>query len=303
VIVRTAQRLVWALVAGAPTAAAGQAEAAAQLWRLAATTLPVPPALADGGPGAFWNPAQRLREGRVLAGLDVVQAPTEVGASGLVATIHVGLPPVGYVGLIYGRMQVNDLVRTTVSPDPQPGGIPYFAHALGLTWTRAVAGTAVGATLALHEHRVDVEISRRWTLDVGVARRIGEALRLAAATHFLSPEGGPAARDVYGAIGCRLWRGEPWRGGGQARLELRYGVALAHGFPADHLAGLGFEVGEVFGADFLVAREGGYAEPGWRPVGGLRLAVGRYRVTVARDAGVGDLGAAFRVGLEAWLDD
>lgn len=302
-MVSTTQRVAWALLAGAPGAARAQEQAAAQLWRLAATTVATPPALATGGPSAFWNPAQAFGTAGVLAGLDVIQAPTEVGASGLLATVHVRVALVGHLGLLYGRMQMHDLVRTSVSPEPQPGGIPFFAHTVGLTWARPVAGTTVGATVALHEDRLDLEESRRWTFDVGAARRLGRTLRVAAATHFLSADGGPAARDVYGAVGYQVFRGELWEGGGEGTFELRYGVAAAHGFAADHQVGLGFELGGVFGADLLVAREGGYAAPGWRPVGGMRLAVGRYRVTVARDAGVNDVDTAFRVGLEVRLRD
>lgn len=283
--------------------ARAQEEAAAQLWRVAATTVPTPPALATGGPSAFWNPAQPLGNARLVAGLDVIQAPTEVGASGLLAAVHVRVPSLGHLGLLYGRMQMNDLVRTTVSPDPQPGSVAFYAHTVGLTWARRLAGTNLGATFAFHENRLDLQQSRRLTFDVGVARQLGASIRVAAATHFLSPENEPAARDVYGAVGLRLFRGELWEGAGVGTFELRYGVSLAHGFPADHLVGLGFELGTVFGADLQVAHEGGYAAPGWRPVGGLRLAVGQYRVTVARDAGVNDIDSAFRVGLEVQLRD
>ena len=48
-------------------------------------------------------------------------------------------------------------------------------------------------------------------------------------------------------------------------------------------------------------REAGYGGAAWRVVGGLRVAVGRYRLSFARDAGVNDTGAAYRVGLEARL--
>jgi hypothetical protein len=274
-----------------------QDQAGAQLWRLAAITLPTPAALATGGPAAFWNPAQEVGAD-VQAGLDVIQAPAEIAASGLVATIHVRVPNVGHVGVLYGRMEMSDLVRTTSSPEPEPGGIAFFAHTLGLTWTRAFAGTGLGVTLAAHENRLDAQESRRWTADVGVARQIGPRLRVAAATHFLSPTGEAEARDVYGAVGVRMFRGELWRGSGEGTVELRYGVSGAHGFPVDHLLGLGFELGRVLSVDLLAAREGGYAEPAWRPVGGVRVAVGRYRVTVARDAGINDVTSAFRVGLE-----
>ena len=50
----------------------------------------------------------------------------------------------------------------------------------------------------------------------------------------------------------------------------------------------------------MVAREGGYSSgAGWRPVAGLGLTIGKYRVTLARDTGVNEVGSAYRVGVEA----
>ena len=146
----TAQRVVLALLAGAPTVAAAQEEAAATLWRVAATTVPLPLALALGSPSAFWNPAQPLGRGRVHGGLEFVQAPPEVGASGLLSAVHVALGTIGHTGLVYGRMRIDDLVRTIDGPEPMPGSIPHDTHTLGLTWTRALGGPTVGLTVAYH---------------------------------------------------------------------------------------------------------------------------------------------------------
>ena len=50
----------------------------------------------------------------------------------------------------------------------------------------------------------------------------------------------------------------------------------------------------------MLAREGSYGDRvSWRPVAGLRIAIGKYRITLARDAGVNDLGSAYRVGVDA----
>ena len=48
-----------------------------------------------------------------------------------------------------------------------------------------------------------------------------------------------------------------------------------------------------------VVREGSYGSVGWRPVAGVGLTIGKYRITLARDAGVNDLGSAYRVGVNA----
>ena len=80
----------------------------------------------------------------------------------------------------------------------------------------------------------------------------------------------------------------------------RYGLAFGHGFTADHQLGVGAELARKVSFDLMVAREGGYSSgAGWRPVAGLGLTIGKYRVTLARDAGVNDIGSAYRVGVEA----
>jgi hypothetical protein len=39
--------------------------------------------------------------------------------------------------------------------------------------------------------------------------------------------------------------------------------------------------------------------PQWRGSAGIRIYVGHYRVSYARDTGTNDIGSAYRVGLEA----
>ena len=129
-------------------------------------------------------------------------------------------------------------------------------------------------------------------------KRLSREERLAAATHFFSRLArGDAAQDVYGGVEVRMWHGPLW--GSRGALRGRYGITTGHGFAADHQFGAGFELGTQFGCDLVVDREGSYGQPGWRAVTGLRLVVGRYRVSFARDFGVNDIGAAYRVGLEA----
>ena len=200
---------------------------------------------------------------------------------------------------MYGRMGIGDLVRTSLSPDPDPGTIPYYTQTLGATWGIALGGggTALGATLAYQQTHLDAAQSARWTLDVGARRSFSDAVTLAAATHFFSRFAtGDAAQELYGAVEVRVWHGPLW--GTRGVVRGRYGIATAHGFSADHQFGAGFELGPQFGCDLLVVREGSYGQAGWRAVTGVRVAVGRYRVSFARDFGVNDIGAAYRVGLE-----
>lgn len=311
------QRIGWVLLVSLmPAAATTQETAGATLWRVAAATLPIPQALVTGGTGGFWNPAQRVDRTRALFALEVIQSSSAVGVSGFLAGARTRVRPLGTLGLVLGRMELGDLVRTSLSPDPDMGTIPYYTQSIGATWSATPGGatgagrTTLGAMLAVHDTRLDLERTQRWTLDVGAERRITEALRVAAATHFFSSlRRVDPAQDVYGGIEYRVWRGRVW-GDGAAAVRVRYGVTLAHAFEADHQFGAGLslgaggrggEGGEAFGADVLVVREGGYSRAGWRPTAGIRVAIGRYGVTFARDSGVNDVGAAYRVGLEARL--
>ena len=278
-------------------AASAQQAAGTALWRLAATTLPVPPALATGSGAAFWNPAQAEDSARTQFALEGIQTPATIGASGMLAALRVRSRPLGYVGLVYGRVGLTDLTRTGDSPDPIGTSVPVYTYALGATWSRVMRGTALGATVAFHETRLDAARATRWTLDVGASRSVTPWLRLAAATHFFSSfSTRDPAQDVYAGVEGRLWQGPLW--GDRAALRGRYGLAFAHGFTADHQMGLGFELGSVAALDAGVVREGSYGEPGWRPVAGVRVTIGKYRITFARDAGVNQLGSAYRVGVD-----
>lgn len=292
---------IFVLLAGfAPAALPAQGGAETALWRLAAATLPLPPALATGGTAAFWNPAQPAGTERASFALDAIETAPEVGAAGVLVTARARVKPLGQVGLVYGRMGIGDLVRTSLSPEPDAGTIPYHTQTVGATWSATAGGATMGASLAHQDTRLDLENSERWTFDVGARYSVSGALTLAAATHFFSwLATDDPAQDLYGGLDLRVWRGPLW--GTRGTVWGRYGVSTGHGFAADHLLGAGFELGRQFSSDLVVAREGSYGAAAWRVIAGARVAVGRYRVSFARDAGVNDVGAAYRVGLEATL--
>jgi hypothetical protein len=279
---------------------AAQRAAGTALWRVAATTLPLPAALATGPAAAFWNPAQTDDSARTQVAIEAIQTPAAIGASGMLAAVRVPTRSLGYIGIVYGRVGLNDLTRTMDSPDPIGSDVPVYTFALGATWARMVRNTSVGATLAFHETRLDAARADRWTIDVGASRTLaGDRLRVAAATHFFaSLSARDPAQDLYAGIEARLWQGPLWGDGGL--LRARYGLAFGHGFAADHQLGLGAELARTVTLDVAVVREGSYGrEEGWRPVAGVRIAIGKYRITLARDAGVNELGSAYRVGVDA----
>jgi hypothetical protein len=279
---------------------AAQQAAGTALWRVAATTLPVPPALATGPAAAFWNPAQTDDSARTQLAIEAIQTPAAIGASGMLAAVRVPTRSLGYIGIVYGRVGLNDLTRTVDSPDPIGGAVPVYTFALGATWSRLIGATSVGATLAFHETRLDAARGDRWTIDVGASRNIaGDRLRIAAATHFFSSLSvSDPAQDLYAGIEARVWQGPLW--GDRALLRGRYGLAFGHGFTADHQFGLGAELARTLALDVAVVREGGYGNGGsWRPIAGVRVSIGKYRITLARDAGLSELGSAYRVGVDA----
>src|SRR3989454_9636173 len=93
------------LLAGfAPAVLMGQQSAGTELWRVAATTLPLPPALAAGGAGVFWNPAQPAGPERAALALDVIETAPGVGAAGAPGSVRTRLRPPGAAGVVDGRV-------------------------------------------------------------------------------------------------------------------------------------------------------------------------------------------------------
>jgi len=294
-------RLLIGLVALGAGRGDAQQAAGTALWRVAATTLPVPPALATGPAAVFWNPAQNDDSARTQVAVEAIQTPAAVGASGMLAAVRVSTRSLGHIGIVYGRVGLTDLARTMDSPDPIGSMIPVYTFAVGANWSRRVAGTSVGATLAFHETRLDATHADRWTIDVGASRHLGERLRVAAATHFVSSlSANDPAQDLYAGVEARVWQGPLW--GDRAALWGRYGLAFGHGFSADHQFGLGAELARIVALDFMLVREGSYGSgdgDSWRPIAGVRVTIGKYRITLARDAGLNELGSAYRVGVDA----
>ena len=285
----------------APAGGNAQQATGTTLWRVAATTLATPPALAQGAAAAIWNPAQTQDSARFQLALEAIQTPSSVDATGVIGTMRIPAGKIGHVGLIYGRVGLSDITQTSDSPDPTGSTVPVYTYTLGTNWSKRLSGTDVGATLGFHETRLDMTSDSRWTLDVGASRSLwGDGLRVAAATHFFSSlTADDPAQDVYAGVEARLWRGPVSESGDRVIVRGRYGMSFAHGFTADHQFGVGAEFSKVVMVDLLFAREGGYGEGSWRPVAGLGVNIGKYRIAVARDAGVNELGSAYRVGVEA----
>ena len=295
---RVSGLLLLILTTGLPPVLASQQSAGSELWRLAAVTVPLPSSLATGAAAAFWTPVQESDHGQL--GLDLLQTPAVVGATGLIGAVRVPVRHFGAVGVVYARMGLGDLVRTTDSPDPDGESIPFYTQSGGITWSNAYGRTGVGATVTYHDTRFDGTRAERWSVDFGVIQGIGDRARIAVATRGLTRLANDPSQDINVGAEYRLWRGNLW-GTTPGRLVGRYGIGFGHPGGVDHELGAGLDVGTPVTLDVVVSREASYGNAVWRGAAGLRVSVGRYRVSFARDGGVSDLGSTFRVGLEASL--
>src|SRR3970282_851733 len=110
-----------ALAGGRGTA---QQAAGTALWRLAATTLPLPAALAPRNAPRFWNPAQVDDSARIQLGIEGIQTPAAIGASGMLAAVRMRAGSIGQIGFLFGRVGLSDVTRTGDRPDPVGSAVP-----------------------------------------------------------------------------------------------------------------------------------------------------------------------------------
>ena len=276
-------------LAGTPRTLNGQGDpVGAELWRVVGTTIAVPFALAQGTSAAFWNPAQTVSAPAV--GGDIVQTPDAISATGILAVVRTGSGRLGSWGLVYGQVDIGDITRTSLTPDPE-GTIPVYTRDIGLTWAGAWGSTTIGATVGAHDSRLDQMDLQHWTGDVGVTQHFGDAVTLAAATHFFYRFAtGDASQDVYAGVEWRALHRPLWSGSGDVSLRLRYGATLAHGGGADlrRPAWAWMSAPRSRSTDCWSERTRSETRPG-RGVAGLRVHIGHYGIAFARDAGVGGL--------------
>src|SRR5256885_13233832 len=79
------------VTAGAVGTGAAQQAAGTTLWRVAATTLAVPPAPATGPAATFWDPAQTEDSSRAQIGIEAIQTPAAIGASRMPGAVRLPL--------------------------------------------------------------------------------------------------------------------------------------------------------------------------------------------------------------------
>lgn len=288
--------LFLALVSTEPLLA--QAPPAAGLWRVTATSLSTPPALETGVTAIFWNPAAPAHRVSLAAGAQVVQTPDALKMGGLLVGVDKALGAGLNVGLLYGRMDVKDLVRTTTSPGAEQGSIPVYEQLLGFRTAYHRGPVALGIMLEVHDARFDSDDDGGLTLDAGIRLQPHRRLTIAAASHFFPADFGTTqSTDFY--LGIEAVPIESAGIAGTSTLvALRYGATYRTSGDLEHMLATGVLINRQVRIDFALTNESAYGDRAWRVALGLGLRIGRYVIAVARGGGLNDVGATYRVGLD-----
>lgn len=296
-LVRALVSVFTLLVCGAPLS--GQAPASANLWRVAATSLAVPPALQGGPVAAHWNPAAGWDTHGLAVGAQFLQTSDVVGISGLLAGASYALSDRIRLGAVFGRIDVRDLVRTTTTPNSEAGSIPVYNQYAGLTGSVVHKQLTLGAVVRLNDARFDAFREAGVTLDIGAHFRPVSELTLAAATHFFPIDfSGRESTDYYAGVQYEIVRGT-LSGELHTAVVGRYGLVYRAADVVEHALNAGVTVNGLVTVDMGVVREAAYGASVWRPIVGLDIRIGRYALRLARSNGLNDLGATYRIGLDA----
>jgi hypothetical protein len=292
--VRPAITLVLLLWARPGTA---QAPPSASLWRVAAASLTTPPALASGATGAFWNPAVASPAG-LQAGLQIVRTSDVLGLNGILAGVTKSLGRHAHAGVLLGRMDVQDLIRTTSSPTSAMGSIPVYDQMFAARASVVLASLQVGALVRVHDARFDVIRESGVTVDLGLRYAPTRRLLVAAATHFLPVDLSERENTDYYAGAQYAFAQGTAVAGIKTSVVGRYGLSYRASGDIEHAVAVGTMLADFLGIDASIVRETAFGDSAWRPGFGVEIRIGRYVVTFARTEGVNDLSGTYRVGLD-----
>jgi hypothetical protein len=277
--------------------ALGQAPESAGLWRIATGSLAVPPAVQTGPLAPTWNPAAGFESRGLAGGLQIVHTSNVVGISGFVAGLTTSVARRAGLGLVLGRLDVRDLVRTTTSPNTITGSIPVYTQYAGVGGQFSWHSVSAGALLRVNNERFDVIRETGATLDLGVSWLPIPRLKIAAATHLLPIDfSKQETTDYY--LGLDYLAVQSARiGTVGASVAIRYGLTYRSYDAFEHSLSTGVFLGSYFGLNAALTREVAYGSHEWRPALALFLRIGSYALDFARSSGLNDLGATYRVGL------
>jgi hypothetical protein len=279
------------------SSALAQAPRAAAFWDIPATTLAKSPALETGATAAFWNPAAVIGPRGFSIGAQAIQTPSVLGLSGVLAGLSQPLTSRLAVAIVFGRVEIKDLIRTSTSPTSDPGDIPVYEQLGGVAVGARLGLASIGAMVRGHDARFDVFREGGLSLDLGVRAEPLRGLTFGAATRFapVRPEAGTPAR-YYGAVEYRTRERPIW--GTPTALIGRYGFLARNDEALEHSFGAGVALASRFRLDASVARESAFGSEGWRAVLAVGFRAGHYDILAARGSGLRGIGANYRVGLE-----
>jgi hypothetical protein len=279
-----------------PVPLAAQAAPWADLWRVANGTLAEPAAVATSPTSAFWTPAAVVGPSGPRFAVDAYQTPEVVNVAGLLIGATYGFADRAGVGLVAGRVSVGDLIRTSTSPVSEEGSIPVYAQFVGAAAAGRIGPFRAGASLLLHDARLDQREEGTVTVDAGVRVTPIAGLALGATTHLGNAviTDGPATEYLLGAAYAF---GIPPVLGMEAALQARYGITIRQVGSAEQLGTLGLLLARRLMIDAGVIWAGGYGTAAWQPLLGLAFQAGPYRVGIARGSGASGIGGAYRLTL------
>jgi hypothetical protein len=242
-----------------------QAPESAGLWRVAAASLSVPPALQQNSAALSWNPAAEMGAGRLTAGIALFHTSSALGMDGILAGIAASLGRRAAVGAVVGRIDVRDLVRTTTTPTAVGGSIPVYVQYAGVSGQVGNGWARLAALVRLHDERFDFVSDRGLTVDLGARVHPTDRLTVAGATHFLPIDlSRRTTTDYYIGLEYELVP-ELVVGSVATRLVGRYGATFRSGESLEHTVGIGALLAGLLQVDAAITREVGYETHGLRP--------------------------------------
>lgn len=237
--------------------------------------------------------------GRFLGGIEIVHTSSELGMSGLLGGLATSVGDRFTLGATVGRLDIRDLVRTTTTPNAVGGSIPVFTQYGGMSGQYDWGPLRLATLARIHHERFDYLSETGFTLDFGATVSATPRLTISGATHFLPIDFSyQETTDYYFGLTYELMT-EAALGDVPATIVGRYGATLRSGKRLEHAVGIGMLLARHLELDGLLTRELGDDTAAFRPGLAISLRFGRYLIGLARSSGLNDLGATYRVGLDA----
>jgi hypothetical protein len=246
----------------------------------------------------FWNPAVVAVSPGLAVAADAVLTSEVLGLSGLLAATSFALPGRLHAGVVAGRVEIRDLVRTTTSPNSTGDVIPVYEQFVGADLGMRFAWVQVGIGASFHESRFDVASTSGLTIDAGMRLSPIDRVTVAASTHLLPLDLSANTATEYLAAGEYMFLRRQPADGLHLRATARYGLAYHVRGAWEHVVGLGGELDRRVVLDLALASESGAVSRLWRPSLGLGLRFGGYTIRFAHGLSANDVGGTTRIGLD-----